>query len=148
MNTIGLNPLNQDWYGAEVPGNPKWAFKIDDGLLMFRGVVSARPVCMAEDAENCFVEGLWESDVVELFLVNPRTGFYIEFNLGPRGAWWFCSFDAPRKRTSIGPVSLPGVKTHSAPTETGWDSSLIVPLNSLPSELAFDTGVTRGNITF
>jgi len=148
MNTIGLNLLNRDYYGAEAPGNPKWALGIADDILTLRGVVSARPVCIAEDRENCFVEGLWEADVVELFLLNPKTGFYVEFNLGPRGAWWFCSFNAPRKRATADPVQISGVKAQSAPSETGWDSTLAVPLSSLPLELAFDIGVTKGNINF
>jgi hypothetical protein len=148
MSTFDLNPLSKDIYGAEAPGNPEWALGIEDGVLALRGVVRARPVCIAEDSENCFVEGLWEADVVELFLLNPNTGFYVEFNLGPRGAWWFCSFDSPRKRTPVGPVPIPGVKTYSAPSETGWDSTLTVPLGSLPLELAFAAGVTKGNINF
>jgi len=148
MNAIGMNPLNKDYYGTEVPGKPMWMLGIADDILTLRGVVCARPVCIAEDRENCFVEGLWEADVVELFLLNPNSGFYVEFNLGPHGAWWFCPFDSPRKRAASGPMPIPGVKTYSAPSETGWDSTLTVPLSSLPLELALDVGVTKGNINF
>ena len=142
-----LHFLDHDWYGTGAPGNPQWALEIKDGLLVLRGVANAPPVCIAEDREGSFVEGLWEGDVVELFLVNPDTGFYIEFNLGPRGAWWCCTFDSPRARAAA-PEPLPGITTRARPTEAAWDSTLAIPLRSLPPSLNFDPDTTKGNITF
>jgi hypothetical protein len=105
-------------------------------------------MCFEGDSEGRFVEGLWEADVVELFLLNPETGFYAEFNLGPRGGWWCCSFRSPRARVDESPNPLPGVKAMANASEFAWDSSLSVPLHSLPEALAFDPVKTRGNITF
>lgn len=148
MDSVVLHPLDLDWHGVAVPGRPRWALSVKDGVLALQGVVSAPPVCIAEDNHGRFVEGLWESDVIELFLLNPQTGFYMEFNLGPRGAWWRCDFDSPRNRVTAGPGPLEGVTTRAAPSETAWDSTLTVSLKSLPQKLAFDASTTKGNITF
>ena len=130
-----------------MPGNPRWGLEIKDGFLTLRGLVNSPPSCIAEDREGAFVEGLWEYDAIELFLLNPQTGFYVEFNLGPRGGWRHCAFDSPRKQAAP-PERLPGVIARAAPSKTAWDSSLIIPLTSLPHKLAFDVTTTRGNVTF
>jgi len=182
MDSVVLKALSVDWYGAKVPGDPKWGLEIKNGFLTLKGAACAPPMCVEKDREGAFVEGLWEGDVIELFLLNPQTGFYVEFNLGPRGGWWHCAFNFPRKR--VGPLKrLFGVRTHVASSqeprqtwENGtsfcqareigtsfcqagemrdactpapyWQSVLMVPLTSLPSELAFDVATTRGNVTF
>jgi hypothetical protein len=148
MDVLNLHPLNKDWHGAKPPGCPQWGLEVKGGLLVLRGRVCAPPICIEGDSEGHFVEGLWEADVAELFLVNPDTGFYTEFNLGPRGGWWCCSFGSPRARVEAAPKPLPGVRAKACLSESGWDSSLAVPLHSLPEGLAFDSGKTRGNITF
>jgi hypothetical protein len=148
MNINTLKSITTDWFGEAVPGNPHWSLRLSETALTLRGVVSAPPICIPEDREGVFVERLWEGDVVELFLLNPKTGFYIEFNLGPRGAWWCCTFDSPRKRTPYSPSPLPGVLTQATPTERGRDGTLVIPAKSLSPELAFDPGATTGNVAF
>jgi hypothetical protein len=148
MKTLDLHTLNTDWHEAVLQPAPRWGLGIKDGVLFFRGGVCSPPNCIAQDRQGAFVEGLWEADVAELFLANPQTGFYIEFNLGPKGAWWCCAFEAPRVRTNAGPVPLSGVEARSSISETGWDSTLTIPIKSLPAALAFDLGATRGNVTF
>ncbi|MCL1892981.1 MAG: hypothetical protein FWG02_01925 [Holophagaceae bacterium] len=144
----GLLPIDCDWYGAILQHSPKWSLKIIDNALVLRGAHHSKPICIAKDSDGEFIEGLSEADVVELFLLNPNTGFYIEFNLSPHGAWWCCTFESPRVRSVEMPNILHGVKTNANISQKGWDSSLLVPLKSLPSHLAFDTKTTRGNITF
>jgi hypothetical protein len=55
-------------------------------------------------APGNFLAELWRHDVAELFIADPASGRYFEFNLAPNGAWWSCEFTAPRvvprKRTS------------------------------------------------
>ena len=46
-----------------------------------------------------FVEGLWEKDVIELFIREEGTSRYQEFNLSPAGLWWSAVFDGYRKRS-------------------------------------------------
>jgi hypothetical protein len=143
-----LHMVERDWFGVAALGPPKWLLTIDDDVLALRGMVASPPICTKQDCESGFIEGLWEADVVELFLSNPRTGFYIEFNLAPRGAWWCCTFDSPRSRCADGAKPIEGVQTRAAYTEESWDSMLLVHLKSLPYRLAFDVGSTLANITF
>ena len=147
MVSNALALLDKDWYGVEVPGSPSWALWAEDGNLLLRGSVASTAIALPEDECGAFVEGLWEGDAVELFLLNPASGFYIEFNLAPRGAWWCCTFDAPRNRAAI-PAPLPGVRAHAHFTENRWDSSLAIPIRALPPALDFKPGTTKGNITF
>jgi hypothetical protein len=143
-----MNALERDWHGDPAPGRPRWGLRISGGGLRFAGGADAPPICLDGDAGGGFVEGLWNADAAELFLLNPATGFYLEFNLSPGGAWWCCAFDAPRARAARGPAPLPGVQAEAAVRKGGWESSLTVPLASLPQELAFDPETTRGNVAF
>jgi len=148
MSIDKLHPIERDWFGAPTPGPPLWALAIDNDILAFRGMVGSPPICIEHDSEGSFIEGLWEADVVELFLANPSTGFYVEFNLGPRGAWWCCAFDSPRSRCEGGTKHMEGVRTKATCLENAWDSAMSIPLKSLPDGLAFDAGTTLANITF
>jgi hypothetical protein len=143
-----LHSIERDWFGAAVPSHPKWLLTIDGDVLALRGIVSSPPICTKQDHEGSFTEGLWEADVVELFLANPKTGFYVEFNLSPHGAWWCCTFDSPRSRCADGAKPIESVQTRAAYTEEGWDSTMLVYLKSLPDRLAFDADFTLANITF
>jgi len=143
-----LCPIERDWFGVTPASTPLWALNIDGGILTLRGVVCSPPICIASDREGCFTDGLWEADVVELFMANPKTGFYIEFNLGPRGAWWCCTFDSPRSRCADGAKRIEGVQTRAVPLKGSWASAMSIRLDSLPKNLAFDLDTTLGNITF
>jgi hypothetical protein len=142
-----MGALDRDWLGGPAPDGPRWALWARGGRLRFRAAAGPPPVS-AGAGEGEFAEGLWEGDVAELFLLNPGTGFYMEFNLSPGGAWWCCAFDAPRVRASGGPAPLPGVEARAAGTDVGWEAELAVPLASLPRALAFDAETTRGNVAF
>jgi hypothetical protein len=64
-----------------------------------------------------FVEGLWERDVVELFLTLPAGNggeeSYLEVNLSPSGDYWFSAFERYRSRAHASPQVL----EHSAPKQ-------------------------------
>jgi len=140
--------LDRDWFGTLVPGEPRWALALEGPDLVLRGVCDAPPVKVPGDRPGGFLEGLWDGDVVELFLLNPATGWYLEFNLAPGGGWWACGHTAPRVRVAGGAAPLDGARTRMVARERGWDCTLRVPIASLPAELAFDPATTRANITF
>ena len=50
---------------------------------------------------NDFVEGLWCDHVWELFIANPLTREYVEFNVSPNGDWWACYFVDKRQRAAL-----------------------------------------------
>lgn len=136
-----------DWFGAPHPAAPRFTLAHADGALTLTARADKPALLVPQDA-GAYAEGLWEGDCAELFLVNPVTGAYAEFNLSPRGGWWSCAFGAPRARASGEPAPVPGVTTSGTVAPTHWEATLRIPVASLPAALAFDAGTTRANVTF
>lgn len=94
-----------------------------------------------------FQADLWEYDVAELFLADPASGRYFEFNLAPNGAWWTCEFTAPRVRAEEMDIAMPDIATFSEMAPDGsWVAAMAIPLDLLKARLDFGTG-TRVNVT-
>lgn len=139
--------LTRDWYGAAHPSRPAFTLALDAERITLTARV-AQPALTVPADDGSFREGLWEGDCAELFLVNPATGAYVEFNLSPLGGWWCCAFTAPRRRAVAAPVAPAGVTTRGISRPDFWEAEIVIPLSALPAELAFDPATTRGNITF
>jgi hypothetical protein len=93
-----------------------------------------------------FKSELWQHDVAELFLADPVSGRYFEFNLAPNGAWWSCEFTAPRVRAEVLEVPMPEVATFSEMAGDGaWLAAMALPLDLLRARLDFGLR-TRGNV--
>lgn len=148
MNDPAFRSLDLDWFGAPVPGRPEWRLALEGEDLVLRGRCAADPVRVPGDRPGGFQEGLWDGDLVELFLLNPGSGFYLELNLAPGGGWWACGHVAPRVRVPGGAAPLDGARTRMVAAAQGWDATLRVPVASLPEALAFDSATTRANVTF
>lgn len=94
-----------------------------------------------------FQAELWRHDVAELFLADPVSGRYFEFNLAPNGAWWSCEFTAPRVRAEEVEIAMPEVATFSEMAPDGsWVAAMALPVDLLKARLDFGTG-TRLNVT-
>ncbi|WP_193212746.1 hypothetical protein [Luteolibacter marinus] len=93
-----------------------------------------------------FMAGLWKHDLAELFLGDPASGRYLEFNLAPNGAWWSGEFSAPR--VPAGDEAFPGVATFAelAP-DGGWVAAMAIPLPTLEEKISFGA-TTRLNVSF
>lgn len=139
--------LRQDWFGVRHPAVPTFSLRLESGAIVLRAWAT-KPALMVADDKRGYTAGLWEGDCAELFLLNPATGYYLEFNLSPKGGWWSCAFTAPRVRVPEGPVAVAGVSATGAVAPGSWRSELRIPVASLPPELAFDPATTRGNVTF
>jgi len=95
-----------------------------------------------------FLPRLWEYDVAELFLADPESGRYLEFNLAPNGAWWNAEFTAPRVRTDGANAQMPDVQTFAEQaTDGSWAAALALPLDLLEARIGFGPH-TRANVTF
>jgi hypothetical protein len=93
-----------------------------------------------------FKTDLWQYDVAELFLADPVTGRYFEFNLAPNGAWWSCEFTAPRVRAETAEIPMPEIVTFSEMSEDGaWLAAMVLPLDLLRARLDFGVN-TRANV--
>lgn len=74
-------------------------------------------------------EGLWDYDVVELFLV-AENGHYLEVELGAGGHWLVLGFDGVRHRSN----SYPDLQTERHYETDGkvWTSSIVIPWAIVP----------------
>ena len=85
-----------------------------------------------------FQAELWRYDVAELFIAEPVSGRYFEFNLAPNGAWWSCEFTAPRVRAEDIDIAMPEVATFSDMAADGaWLAAMAIPLELLKARLDF-----------
>ena len=93
-----------------------------------------------------FQAELWRHDVAELFIADPVSGRYFEFNLAPNGAWWSCEFTAPRVRAEETDIAMPEVATFSDMAADGaWVAAMAIPLDLLKARLDFGKR-TRMNV--
>ena len=140
--------LHHGWDGEAVAGAPTISLAIEGDRLVLRGSRRAPADLLASDRSGAFMQGLWERDCTEAFLLNPDTGAYLELNLSPSGAWWACLFRKKLDRITPDGLRLAGA-TGTGHVETGsWTTELRIPLSSLPPELAFAPGRTRANLCF
>ncbi|MCF7676007.1 MAG: hypothetical protein K9N23_15815 [Akkermansiaceae bacterium] len=140
--------LAADWDGERVEPAAGFSLAKDDRRLWF--VAShRRPAMLHPQARpGVFQAELWRYDVAELFLADPRSGRYFEFNLSPNGAWWNCELTAPRVRASEEDVPMPDVATFADLSADGsWLAAMALPLDLLEARLDFGPE-TRANVTF
>lgn len=78
------------------------------------------------------VDGLWRTSCCELFLAQPDTPAYLEFNFSPTGDWAAYAFESPRqnRRAHV----WEGAAPHIWCDQRAWDrSSSIAPTGPGPS---------------
>lgn len=139
--------LAKDWYGAAVDPSAAFSLAMDACRLWFVAH-HGHPASLHPAAQpSRFQAGLWEHDVAELFIADPLSGRYFEFNLAPNGAWWSCEFTAARVRAEPTDIVMPEVETFSelAP-DGGWFAALAIPLDLLKARLDFGAH-SRINVT-
>ncbi len=90
---------NQAWRGEELSSPFEWGLALDPTSLWFVARIPAVAASSCVRRKGHFVEGLWESDVAELFLRDAH-GRYQEFNISADGAWWSMTFSNYRERHS------------------------------------------------
>lgn len=131
--------VKTDWYGERTGFPVEWSLEVADGRLEFAFACGQPAAC---DEVSGFVEGLWNRDVGEFFLI-AADGRYQEFNLSPTGAWWSARFRGYRDQE----CSLPGlsVTTSAARSRSGWKATLSVPVSEvLPWERYQVTAILGG----
>lgn len=76
-----------------------------------------------------FVEGLWEQDVGECFVLDRGSGRYVEYNLSPDGAWWACRHTGIRQRDPVQPDWMTaGIRTECDRGTTHRLARMTVPM--------------------
>ncbi|MBI4438260.1 hypothetical protein HY631_04915 [Candidatus Uhrbacteria bacterium] len=79
------------------------------------------------------VDGLWNFDVVELFLVGPGHQ-YLELELGAGGHFLVLSFDSIRRRANSYEAFHPVVRFEKT-AEKQWTSEMTIPWSMVPENL-------------
>jgi hypothetical protein len=94
--------LVTDWHKHPAPYETTIYFALSPEYLLYGAEIKKDAETVEPRDEAFFVEGLWEADVIELFLADDHSAAYQEFNLSPDGRWWSCRFSSYRKRDPRG----------------------------------------------
>ena len=138
--------LARDMHGAALQAPVAFSVVSDEWRLWLM-VNHRKPAKIHPQARpGAFQADLWRHDVAELFLADPVSGRYFEFNLAPNGAWWSCEFTAPRVRAEQEDIAMPEVATFSDMAPDGsWLAAMAIPLGLLRARLDFGPA-TRMNV--
>jgi hypothetical protein len=137
---VPLFGLDKDLNGVPVSVPAAYSVVLDPHRLWF--IANHRqPASIHPHARpGAFLAGLWQYDVAEIFLADPASGRYLEFNLAPNGAWWSCEFTAPRVRADEAEIAMPEVATFSELSADGsWLAAMAIPRDLLEARLDFSS---------
>ncbi len=144
---VPLFGLARDVQGAAFDPPAAFAVVTDPQRLWFLANHRKPALLHPKARPGVFLAELWRYDVAELFIANPASGRYFEFNLAPNGAWWSCEFTAPRVRAEELDIAMPEVATFSEMSADGtWVAAMAIPLDLLQARLDFGPH-TRLNVT-
>ena len=144
---VPLCGLETDLHGALLQAPAAFSVVADGSHLWFLGSHRQPARIHPQARPGVFQAGLWQHDVAELFLADPASGRYFEFNLAANGAWWTCEFTAPRVRAEVAEIAMPEVATFSDMAPDGaWLVAMAIPLDLLRARLDFGPE-TRMNVT-
>jgi hypothetical protein len=127
--SLDRSSLSVCWDGTCLDVALQWSLASDSERLWFVCRVPGGATFDARHALGAFVEGLWEHDVAEFFLMDAQ-GRYQEFNMSPSGAWWSCGFSSYRTRIEQN-VAPREVLIESAIEPGAWDVVFSLPLREL-----------------
>lgn len=145
---LPLFGIGKDWYETDVAPQAAFCVAVDSRSLWFVASHGKAAKLHPAARPGRFTPELWKHDVAELFLSDPTSGRYFEFNLSPNGAWWSCEFSAPRVRAEEVEIAFPEVATFAelAPNG-GWVAAMAIPRDLLEARLNFGEG-SKLNVTF
>jgi len=104
----------------------------DDGIHVEASMPHQRPPRIPDAPPGARVDRLWESDVVECFLVGAD-GRYVELELGAGGHYLLLAFAAPRVRAEG--LREPALAVDWRADAVGWTSRCALPRGWLPEPL-------------
>ena len=125
--------VSECWHHRALPFTFAFVFAISPKRIYFGGIGDFAATSKPESHRNHFTEGLWESDVVELFLADGNTNRYQEFNVAPNGAWWTAAFNDYRELSSkpIPEAALSEVEILSDESPAGFRVGMSYPRSGL-----------------
>lgn len=129
--------IDKNWDGAPCPDDRLWAdvfvAQTKEGLLIRAQAPMLHGQKVPDAPIGSRVEGLWEHDVVELFLVGPGHQ-YLEIELGAGGHFLVLGFDSIRHRSDSFESFAPILRFEKT-NERTWKSSVTIPWKLVPENL-------------
>ena len=114
-----------DWATAALDFRARFYFACTSESLFVGADVATRPIFPPSDTKD-FAPGLWEYDVIELFIKDDSGLAYQEFNLSADGKWWTGLFHSYRKpNDDFAPPQ--GVKRDHQTTADGFYAAIQIP---------------------
>jgi hypothetical protein len=139
--------LGKEWQGADFEPPAGFSLVMDRHRLWFLANHRKPAELHPKSRPGAFQAELWCYDVAELFIADPKSGRYFEFNLAPNGAWWTCEFTAPRIRAEESEIAMPEIATFAELSPDGsWLAAMAIPLDLLKARLDFGAESTA-NVT-
>jgi hypothetical protein len=130
--------LVKDLHGNVLETPAAFSLVVDPNYLWFIANHRKPAKLHPKARPGAFQSELWRYDVAELFLADPLSGRYFEFNLAANGGWWTCEFTAPRVRAEQVEIPMPDVATFSDMAPDGaWLAAMAIPLDLLRARLDF-----------
>ncbi len=139
-----IHSFEFDWFGRPEPYGSQYRLTLREGVLVFEFWANKAAECNASLASGDFVEGLWEQDVAELFVMAPD-GRYQEFNLSPTGAWWSATFTGYREGCQAERAT--SIQTEAHCEEGRWSARLSLAVSDLNVLQGSDISLARLNVT-
>jgi hypothetical protein len=144
---VPLFGLEKDWFGDEVTPTAGFSLIQDPKQLWFLANHRQPAMLHPQSRPGGFQSELWRYDVAELFIADPLSGHYFEFNLAANGAWWSCEFTGPRQRLEEAEIAMPEVATFAEMAPDGsWLAAMALPLDLLRARLDFSEN-SKINVT-
>ena len=137
LAALPKHPLDRDWYGNRPVAESTFVLALDPANLWFSAECRQTPDFDRQFGAGDFVEGLWQHDVAELFLVEDRTERYQEFNLSPSGAWWSGVFDSYREAGEAFNHKLSAINSCANVEQNSWSAAIRIPRASLAIAIEF-----------
>lgn len=129
--------IDKNWDGSPCPDDRLWAdvfvAQTKEGLLLRAQAPMLHEQKVPDAPIGSRVEGLWEHDVVELFLVGPGHQ-YLEIELGAGGHFLVLGFDSIRHRSDAHEAFAPVLRFEKT-NEKLWKSSVTIPWKLVPENL-------------
>jgi hypothetical protein len=143
---VPLFGLGKDWDGTVFQPVAGFSLVLDPRRLWFIANHRKPAELHPKSRPGAFQAELWHHDVAELFIADPASGRYFEFNLAPNSAWWTCEFIAPRVRAEEVEIAMPEIATFAELAPDGsWLAAMAIPRDLLEARLNFGVE-TRLNV--
>ncbi len=148
-------PLPVDWQDPRIPfqqlltlwdgsqlRTPSLNFCLlsDPSNLWFIASRAQPPEPHPKSHPKTFCPNLWECEVAELFLYDPSSDVYLEFNLAANGAWWASRFVQIRNPCENQPAFTEHIESYyRCEDRSSWRSALKISKTFLNRQIKYSS---------